>query len=665
MSNSALQAAISKRGGHTQIRAEKIAGLRCNLISAKNRKDGEHTFSAPYVVKPPTNGGAEKNIFTYQERKDEKSQADAPPDEDNAKLEDQATECFPHGLGCSQRFIPEKHDPHLTDASTQNPMAGVVEDADIVSTVSGMNEFMDAGGYEKQYIAAIYKKLEPASKMFASTLESEQALDRSIAQKLASIESGQFDSTVIRKLTSTTTETFNNEKESSYLLLTRNGETTQELTRTKDEIELHLLIENHLIAIGQASEDADAFALAGQYVKADVHKAPFKVPKDSVPKGATVLVTEAKAVAQESSRQVRDAGKPFGRQEPSQLQAPGQDSTSGSGGLGFFPNHVVADVHKAPSKVPKSTTAPVTVAKAVAQQSSIQVRDAGKPVARQERSQLQTRSQASAWGSGGFRFFPNDVVNVTKFTNNLLASGARIQNIGGGNCNCWMRAAWMSSFIQCKNPDYMKQLLMDELKTQLHEKVHPRKKPPADAVDQLPTIADQIDILHAAVVNFRKGKLQEVHSSSSPFKKDVDDAITVLSRALLIKDLEDDRLEGTVATRKRKQIDDSTIGPEMGDTDQIRIIMRKLGVDTIVTSLQTNCTEIDLASEHILNQIDLQLSTAYANNLAPMLETNHVPADHALQYAGLREAAQTIPVLRHSGSHFELYTYGCIWRTGD
>ncbi|MBC7415487.1 MAG: hypothetical protein H7327_11210, partial [Herminiimonas sp.] len=87
-------------------------------------------------------------------------------------------------------------------------------------------------------------------------------------------------------------------------------------------------------------------------------------------------------------------------------------------------------------------------------------------------------------------------------------------------------------------------------------------------------------------------------------------------------------------------IRNATIGSGMGDSDQIRIIMRKLGTDMVLVSPNTPCIELDVARESALNEVGAQQRSIK-----------------------LLQKKRLLPALRHVGIHFELYTRGNLWHT--
>ena len=273
----------------------------------------------------------------------------------------------------------------------------------------------------------------------------------------------------------------------------------------------------------------------------------------------------------------------------------------------------------------------------------------------------------SAQGSGRCLAYTkeNSGIDIANFITGLQSSGLERQHIGGENNNCWMRSAWLSSFIQCDDPARMKQRMREELGDRLIEKMPPRPQTEGTPTDHFPTIAEQIEIIYNAILDFKAGRLQQTHENGAgPFRKNIDDAITVLSQALLMKNLKDDGLQGSAASARIASIDSATIYDGMGDTDQIRIIMRMLGFDMFVVSPENSYIEIGIAPGSELDNIAPSAPAANTHDQTAskgvaqlIVKDMHNPPSIEL----LDAAGRKTPPMLQEGVHFELYTQRNLW----
>lgn len=428
-------------------------------------------------------------------------------------------------------------------------------------TLQAFNNFMDKSGCEKQYLSAVYKQLDSKAELFDFDPKKNRSLKCALGRKINAIKTGNSgpSNTSIPGIPSAGTFAYDRAKK-LFALRPSDPNGDEVLLRTREELELHLMIENHLIAVGQSSADPIVSLTA-------LPEAKTRQRAESAPRWAN--------------------------------------------GAGYF-----------------------SAAKMTAGGSPL--REAEEPV-REPEPTRQDGLQRPFEEERQWHFFSNHDVDIARFETDLHASGGIVQRIGGENNNCWMRSAWLSSFIQCNDPEGLKQRLFFELGDRLTENMPPR---PGLSNNRLPTIGEQIDIVHQAVLDLRNGRLKEENSSAGPFRKDVDDAIAVLSQALLMKDLTEDGIQGKVAENRKTSIRNATIGSGMGDSDQIRIIMRKLGTDMVLVSPNTPCIELDVARESALNEVGAQQRSIK-----------------------LLQKKRLLPALRHVGIHFELYTRGNLWHT--
>ena len=445
-------------------------------------------------------------------------------------------------------------------------------------------DFMDQAGYQKQYIGAVYEQLDRSGRLFDLDPEKATALQHSAHQKITDIEHDNHGDVAISTPAITKTGKFTDDGQELFLLKTAVTNSDEAVLRTREEIALHLMIENHLIAIGQSNADSDVFEIALPQVKGHIPVAVRLEPAD-----VTGSVSTDGMETDESNTHVTIwPGSNSGRHDPH--------------------GHI------------------------------------GQPA------------------GGNARTFATIDKNFTDtFFGNVKSSGAKLQTIGGENFNCWMRAAWLSTFIQCSNPDDMKHRLLQELDDRLTEKMPSRPQSEDAPTHELPTIAKRIDIIHRAVRDFKQGRLSTVNTHEGPFSKDVDDAITVVSQALLMKDLNDlPPLSDSAFKIKKDNISRATIGNYMGNTEQICTIMCKLGVDMIAVSPRNGYLETYIAPESDLNYLRVPAPEPHNDDR----ESSTGERTYSAEQLELIKAVLPKPMLHHEGAHFQVYARGNLWRTG-
>jgi hypothetical protein len=476
------------------------------------------------------------------------------------------------------------------------PTDAFVQPPNLSPTPEAINRFMDEAGYDKQYIGAVYRQLDPSADPFDLGPREPVALKNAFQQKL---DAGNLtNSTTASSAASgiTPSGTFTADGQELFYLRTSNTNSNEVLLRTREEIELHLMIENHFLAIEQDAAGSEVCA---------IQVALMEEPPPAQTNPVTAIATD------------------FFRND--------------GGALDEVPVHQ----NRLSASVPERADPQV---------------DSGSPL-------------RSAQGSGRCIAYTkeNSGIDIDKFIAGLQSSGVARQHIGGENCNCWMRSTWLSSFIQCKDPQEMKKRLQQELSDRLIEKMPPRPQEKGAPTDHFPSIADQIEIIYSAVLDFNSGRLEETHAKGAgPFRKDIDDAITVLSQAFLMKNLKDDGLQGDAASARITSIDDATIGDGMGDTDQIRIIMRMLGFDMFMISPENSYIEIGLAPESALDTIFSPARAAITNcesasRIAAQSEANDFGQIECVEL--FAAAGRTTPQMLQEDLHFELYTQNDIWCT--
>lgn len=472
------------------------------------------------------------------------------------------------------------------------PIDAFAQPPNLSPTPEAINRFMDEAGYDKQYIGAVYKQLDPTADPFDLGPEVSVGLKNVFQQKLDADKIPDSKTSAAASAEITPTGTFTDDAQELFYLRTSNTNVNEVLLRTREEIELHLMIENHLRVIGEPETNADV-------VTEEISQAEQCQPDEiSLPSASASAPVRTEQNA-EGDYQPHETRGPLGEPE----RAKPQD-------------------------------------------------DVRQPSSRNVRCLQYTND----WPS----------INVNKLIADLGLSGVKIQKMGGENNNCWMRAAWLSSFIQCNDPGKLKQRLLDELNENLHEKNHPRPKPDSASTEGLPTIAEQINIIHNAILDFKNGRLEETHAKNAgPFKKAIDDAITVVSQALLLKDLKDKApLNETIFNKAKQEIDGATTGNQMGSTEMIHIIMRTLGADMFVASLGCGIIEIGTAPDSALNEIDAPTANPTAcgqTSTSKGYESTHEGVDYPPSTKVL-EAARPLPALIHQNQHFDLYVPENLWR---
>ena len=278
----------------------------------------------------------------------------------------------------------------------------LVQPSNLSPTPEAINRFMDDAGYDKQYISGVYRQLDPTADPFDLGPEEPIGLKNVFQQKLDADKLPDSKTSASGTSDITPTGTFTDDGQEVFCLRTSNTNVNEVLLRTREEIELHLMIENHLLVIEQHAARAEVF--------------PIPVASVEEPPRA-------------------DTG-PVATRETDSVRT--DDNTAEE--LSVHENRISALM---PERAEPQA-------------------DWGSPA-------------RSAQGSGRCVAYTkeNSGIDIAKFITGLQSSGVERQHIGGENNNCWMRSAWLSSFIQCDDPARMKQRMREELGDRLIEKMPP------------------------------------------------------------------------------------------------------------------------------------------------------------------------------------------------
>ena len=558
---------------------------------------------------------------------------------------------------------------------TRSPGRVFENTSELLPTPEALSRFMDERGYEKQFIGAVYRRLDPSTDLFGLDPFKAINLENALDQKFTAIEAGEPVTTSNAVPAIYRTPKLTDDGQPLFLFKTPNASTSDLVLRTQEEIELHLLIENHLIAIGQPSADPRVFAFAIPDAKSDQSMQPGPI----ITADPTIVtgVESTSEAAPFDTNKIRAGNRPNinseqvdqstavhvglalpANRQPLQPASAMNADASHVAGAGSTSNTTPPDANKTSGSATLSS-----ISEQLNQSMAIQLATAATASSRSNEVQRFAQLQYSQ----------SDAADLIQFLSARIAAGRlRTEHVGGERNNCWIRSFWLAAFDDSSSPEKIKRRLSDRLSDRKLERISHYSRTIQTEEDDVPiaddiklaalnsverqtnssalTLEQNIDIIYQAACDWKNRRLIKHQTYAGPFSESIDHAITVVSRALLLKDMDEMQLRPRERTTLAIEIINATTGDEMGESNYIAELARAIGIDMVVCD-ENGAVDIATIPGSALNEVVNPSHAGSANG-------RQIPDPNELLETAL---ALNLTVLALQNKHYEPYLHGSGW----